>query len=260
MTAQPRRFEGKVAVVTGGGNGISLAICEAFAAEGAFVVIADLRRQAAEAARDRIWAGGGQALSIRMDVAIEADVCAMVEAVSRDCGSIDILVNNAGIILHKLIIDLEQAEWDHQLGVQLTGPFLVSKHVGRHMIARGGPGKIVNISSPSAVMGRVRNGAHCVSKAGLTLLTQVLAMELAPYRITVNALAPGLTDVQAQRREEATSQAYKDSFLKMVPFGRLAETHEIARSILFLSSTDSDFMTGQLCLADGGLMAGHQFG
>lgn len=256
-TGNAQRFEGKVVVVTGGANGIGLAITEAFIAEGAQVVIADINREAAERARDDILAAGGRAICLISDVSIEAEVCAMVQDAVARCGRIDILVNNAGVILHKLIVDLELEEWNRQLGVQLTGPFLVSKHVGRHMIERGGPGKMVNISSIAAVMGRVRNGAHCVSKAGLTLLTKVLAMELAEYKINVNVLAPGLIDVPIQRREDATSKAYKDSYLGMVPLGRLGEPVEIARAVLFLASSDADFITGQLFMADGGLMAGH---
>jgi NAD(P)-dependent dehydrogenase (short-subunit alcohol dehydrogenase family) len=176
-------------------------------------------------------------------------------------GRIDILVNNAGVVVHKLLVDLEMEAWQRQLDVQLTGPFLTTKHVGRHMMARSAlgqrGGKIVNISSISAVMGRVKGGPHCAAKGGLTMLTKVAAMELAAYGVNVNAVAPGLIDVPSQRAEENISTAYKTRYLQEVPLGRMGETADIAQMVLFLCSDAADWITGQLYLVDGGLMAGH---
>jgi NAD(P)-dependent dehydrogenase (short-subunit alcohol dehydrogenase family) len=251
------RFADQVAIVTGAGNGIGLALAHAFAAEGATVVVADINAASGQRAVEEISAAGGKAISIPTDVSDEAQVEAMVEATVDRLGQIDILVNNAGIVVHKMLVDLEREAWDRQLDVQLTGPFLTTKHVGRHMIARGGGGKIVNISSVSAVMGRVKGGPHCVAKGGLTMLTKVAAMELAEYGINVNAVAPGLIDVPAQRVEENLSSAYQTRYMEEVPLGRMGLPADIANSVLFLASDDASWITGQLYLVDGGLMAGH---
>ena len=251
------RFAGKVVVVTGAGNGIGQTIAEAFAADGARVVVADINPTAGERVVAGIVAGGGQALFVPVDVADEARVVAGVAAVLDRWERIDVLVNNAGVVAHKLLVEMDLATWERQLAVQLTGPFLMSKSVAQHMIARGGGGKIVNISSVSALMGRVKGGAHCASKAGLTLLTKVLAMELGPHGITCNAVAPGLIDVPAQRDEQNLSQAYQQRYLQEVPLGRIGQPADIARTVLFLSSSDADWISGQLYVVDGGLMAGH---
>jgi 3-oxoacyl-[acyl-carrier protein] reductase len=252
-----QRFAGKVAIVTGAGSGIGRTIAGALAAEGAAVAIAEINPTAGERAAAEIVAEGGRAVAIPADVADEAQVAAMVQGTIAQLGQIDILVNNAGVVAHKLLIEMEREVWDRQLAVQLTGPFLVSRHVARHLIARGAPGRIVNISSVSALMGRVKGGAHCASKAGLTLLTKVLAMELGVYGITVNAVAPGLIDVPAQRDEMNLSSAYKERYLQEVPLGRIGQPEDIARSVLFLCSDDAAWVSGQLHVVDGGLMAGH---
>lgn len=251
------RFAGKVAIVTGAGNGIGLAIAQAFAAEGARVVVADINQAAGERAAAEIVAAGGSALSIPVDVADEAQVSGLIAQIIEQYGQIDILVNNAGVVAHKLLVEMELEVWNRQLAVQLTGPFLMSKHVAQHMIERGMGGKIVNISSVSALMGRVKGGAHCCSKAGLTLLTKVLAMELGQHNITVNAVAPGLIDVPAQRDEMNLSSDYKNRYLQEVPLGRIGQPTDIAAQVLFLASSAADWVTGQLHVVDGGLMAGH---
>ncbi|MEP7189189.1 MAG: 3-oxoacyl-ACP reductase family protein [Roseiflexaceae bacterium] len=251
------RFEGKIALITGAGNGIGLAIAHAFAAKGAQVVVADINAAAGERAAADLVAAGGQALALATDVADEAQVARLVATIGERFGQIDILVNNAGVVAHKLLLEMDRADWDRQLAVQLTGPFLMSKHVARLMIDRGVAGKIINISSVAALMGRVKGGAHCASKAGLTLLTKVLAMELGQHGITVNAVAPGLIETQAQKEEMNLSSEYQNRYLAELPLGRVGQPSDIAKTVLFLASPDADWISGQLHVVDGGLMAGH---
>jgi len=251
-----KRFTGKVAIVTGGGNGIGLTIANRFAAEGAKVVIADTNASAGARTAEDIANSGGEALSVPTDVTDEDQVMSLIEKVQNHYGRIDILVNNAGVSAHKLLVEMERETWDRQIEVQLTGPFLTIKHVGRQMMAQR-TGKIVNISSAASVMGRLKAGPHCASKGGLNMLTKVAAMELAEHGINVNAVAPGLIDVPAQRDEINLSEAYKTSYLKQVPLGRIGQPSDIANMVLFLCSSEAEWITGQLFLVDGGLMSGH---
>jgi NAD(P)-dependent dehydrogenase (short-subunit alcohol dehydrogenase family) len=251
------RFANKVAIVTGAGNGIGLAIAQAFAAEGASIAIADINAAAGEGAAAALAGTGAHALAVPTDVSDEAQVMRLVAATVERFGQIDILVNNAGVVAHKLLIEMDRDTWARQIDVQLTGPFLAAKHAARHMIERGAGGRIVNISSVAALMGRVKGGAHCASKAGLTLLTKVLAMELGQYGITVNAVAPGLVETPAQQEEMNLSSIYKNRYLQELPAGRLGRPSDIANAVLFLASDASEWISGQLYVVDGGLMAGH---
>jgi 3-oxoacyl-[acyl-carrier protein] reductase len=252
-----KRFEQKIAVITGAGDGIGLQIARSFALEGASVVIAEINPVSGKRAEEQIKSEGGKALFVQVDVSDETRVEKMVETVLRQLGKIDILVNNAGVVVHVKVVDMPREAWDRQMAVQLTGPFLTSKHVARHFIARGGGGKIVNISSVSAVMGRHKAAAHCSAKGGLTMLTKVLAMELGEYGVNVNAVAPGLIDVPTQRAEENISFEYKRSYLNELPLGRMGQVEDITHMVTFLCSEEANWITGQLMLVDGGLMAGH---
>jgi 3-oxoacyl-[acyl-carrier protein] reductase len=243
--------------VTGSGDGIGFVIANKFADEGAKVIIADINHSAGEKAANEIIGSGGIAISITTDVSDENQVKTLVEKAFSQYGQIDVLVNNAGISVHGYLVELDRDDWDRQIEVQLTGPFLTTKHVGRQMISQGKGGRIVNISSVASVMGRIKTGPHCASKGGLTMLTKVAAMELAEHGINVNAVAPGLIDIPKHRDESFLSRAYKNSYMKEVPLGRMGLPSDISNMVLFLSSNEAEWITGQLFLVDGGLMSGH---
>lgn len=247
---------GKVAIVTGGATGIGRAIAEAYIDRGDAVVIADLNAPLAEATAEELRAKG-RCLAIHTDVSNEASVVAMVRRARAELGSIDYLVNNAGIHLHKLVVDTALAEWQRQIDVQLTGPFLCSREVARDMLAHGTRGAMVNIVSVAARMGRVKGVAHSASKAGLMMLTQGLAMELGGHGIRVNAIAPGLIDTESQRSEEVIATAYKTRYLQEIPLGRLGEPSEVADAVMFLCSDAARWITGHTLFVDGGFMAGN---
>jgi NAD(P)-dependent dehydrogenase (short-subunit alcohol dehydrogenase family) len=246
----------KVAIVTGAATGIGRAIAEQYARRGDAVVIADLNgplggHAAAELSQI------GRCLAIQTDVSDEPSVIEMVRRTRAELGGLDYLVNNAGIHLHKLIVDTELAEWNRQLAVQLTGPFLCAREAARDMLRHDTRGAIVNIVSVAARMGRVKGAAHSASKAGLIMLTQTLAMELGGRGIRVNAIAPGLIDTESQRAEEVISTAYKQAYIKEIPLGRLGEPGEIADAVMFLCSDAARWITGHTLFVDGGFMAGN---
>lgn len=257
MSSRSSEFAGHVAIVTGAATGIGQEIAALFLRRGAAgVVIADINGQMAEKAAAELRTIG-PCIAIQTDVADERSVAAMVKGCRDAFGRVDSLVTSAGVHLHKLVVDTSLEEWDRQLSVQLTGPFICAREVARDMLAHETRGSIVNIVSAAARMGRVKGAAHCASKAGLTLLTQVLAMELGPHGIRANAVGPGLIDTESQRDEVVMSTAYKEAYKKEIPLGTLGEPIDIAEAVLFLCSNSARWLTGQTLYVDGGFLAGN---
>ncbi len=246
------RLENKVALVTGAGRGIGRSIAVRFAREGASVIAADLDAKNAEATADEILASGGRAQGRLVDVGVQAQVEELVASAARDCGRIDLLVNVAGIGLTRLFLHTTLEEWENVLRVNLTGCFLCSQAAARVMTAQS-HGKIINIASLSGQRGGTGRAAYGASKAGVTMLTKVMAVELARYGITVNEIAPGPvnTEMTAVTHNEATRSAY----CRMIPMGRYAERDEIADAAVFLASAEADFINGQTLNVDGGFAA-----
>jgi 3-oxoacyl-[acyl-carrier protein] reductase len=243
------RLHDRVGLVTGASKGIGAEIALEFAREGADVVVNYCSDEAgALGVKKQIESLGRRAIVSRADVSKKNEVDLMVQQAMSTFGKVDILVNNSGIAVWKPFIEIEETDWDRTLGVNLKGAFLCSQAVVRHMIETGG-GSIINISSIAA------NGAmdclapYCASKGGMTLLTKALAVELAPYNIRVNALAPGTIDIERNRN---TDPNYPDDWLPFIPMGRVGVCSDVAKPVAFLASDDSAYITGQLIYACGG--------
>src|ERR1700739_763552 len=226
-------FAGKVALVTGGGNGIGAATCRAFAAAGARVAVLDRAAEAAEAGAKEITSRGGNATAYPIDVADRAGFTEVADAIAATMGGIDILVNGAGTTVRRMIPDMSPADWDRVLAVNLTGAFNGIQAVLPHLRKRGG-GAIVNVASIAGQ--RISFGGtanYTASKAGLLGLTRHAAYELAPDRIRVNAVCPGPTATGFGGA--LPSEETKAERARKIPLGRMCEPKDIADPILFLA-------------------------
>jgi NAD(P)-dependent dehydrogenase (short-subunit alcohol dehydrogenase family) len=250
------RLGNKVAIVTGGGQGIGRGIALKFSLEGAMVAIADIDLEAARNTEKEITSIDGKCLVIKSDIASSSDVKNVVRRTLEEFGEIDILVNNAGVRSVTLLLDTPEEVWNRTLAVNLTAQFLFIKEVAPHMIKQG-KGKIINIASVSALKPYRNRGAYGVSKAGVAMLTRCAALELAP-QILVNAIAPGIIHTRLTdpylKEDTPDSKAMK-AYVESLPIPRMGEPEDIANMAVFLASSDSDFCTGGLFLVDGGIMS-----
>lgn len=245
------KLEGQVALVTGGSRSIGRAMALGLARQGANVAVNYVAHaEEAQGAVREIEALGRRALAVRADTARGDEVEDMVGVVERRLGPIDILINNAGVQKRVFFLDLEEADWDWMLDVNLKGYFLVGQAVARRMKARG-RGKIINVSSEAGGFPAPRMTAYCVSKAGVAMLTKCMALELAQYGIRVNALAPGLTRTDINRKD-LEDEAFLKMRLARIPLGRVLDPEDLVGAAIFLASADSDMMTGTTLQVDGG--------
>jgi 3-oxoacyl-[acyl-carrier protein] reductase len=240
---------GKTALVTGGASGIGRAIAIAFAGEGCRVAIADRAgRDRIDAVVDAITAAGGQASGLPADVAEEAQVLSLFETAAPRLGRLDILVNNAGILIEKPLLETSAADFDRVIGVNLRGAFLVGREALRIMV-RQGSGRIINIASELAYLGRENCSIYCASKGGILSMTRSWAREFAPA-ILVNAIAPGPTDTPMLGPESTSPETLAKESAN--PLGRIARPEEIAAAAVFLAGPGATFMTGQCISPNGG--------
>lgn len=243
---QPKRFAGKVVLVTGAGHGIGRAIAERFGAEGARVVVNDVDAERANEVAQEIT--GGEAIALPADVSNKRQVDVMFNTAMARFGTIDVLVNNAGNIhAARHFLEADEEWWDKLLGVNLKGAFLCS-HRAAHIMAHRRSGVIINMSSGGATKARRGNVAYDASKGGIEAMTRAMALDLAPYGIRVNAVVPGLILTYDLTDEEAIERG------RVVPMGRLGTPEDLAGPTVFLATDDARYITGACLVVDGGVL------
>ncbi|MEU8175206.1 glucose 1-dehydrogenase [Microbispora hainanensis] len=248
------RFTGKFAVVTGAARGIGAAIARRLAAEGAAVACVDLTADRCASIVDEITVTGGRAVAFGCDVSDSAQVEALVPGVMAEFGQIDVLVNNAGLTRDNLLFRMSEEDWDKVVDVNLKSVFLMSRAVQKHMVEQRS-GAIVNLSSRSA-LGNRGQANYSAAKAGIQGLTATMAIELGPFGIRVNAVAPGyvatpMTEATAVRLG-VTPEEHQATMAQAVPLRRVGQPTEIASVVAFFASDDASYVTGQTLYVNGG--------
>ena len=242
---------GKVLLVTGAQQGIGRAMAVEFALAGADVAINWLDdERAAESAADQVRSHGRRALTLRADVASIEQTQAMVAAVEQGLGPIDILINNAGVFPRVPFLEMTESDWNYVLDVNLKGACFCAQAVAKAMVRTERSGVIINLTSGAAFRSSPRGVHYVASKGGVLSMTRAMALELAPYRIRVNAIAPGLTDTAQPRY--GSSEVELAEAARAIPLGRMARPEEIARAAVFLASDGAGFVTGQTLHVNGG--------
>ncbi len=253
------KLKGKVALITGSTRGIGKAIALGFAKEGADVLVHGRNLEKAKAVAEEVGNLGVKAMAIGGDVSISQDVRRMVEEALGQFERIDILVNNAG--LNPFILPAERITeegWDQVIDVNLKGVFLCCQAVGKRMIEQGG-GKIINISSVIGFLGEQGFLPYAVSKAGVMMLTRILAYEWSQYQITVNAIAPGIV-AAGMNTPILNKEPLVSGLVRQIPLKRLGRPEEVVQVALFLASEESSYINGTTLVVDGGMMGYHPVG
>lgn len=254
------RLQDKVAIVTGAASGMGRAIAARYVQEGARVVVADLNAAGAQRAASEIAAAGGSATSVAVDVRDQAQVQAMVDTAVREFGGLDILVNNAGVGKIIPFLETTEADWDFMFDINCKGLLWCSQAAARVMIEQGRGGKIINLASQAGRRGEALVLAYCASKACVISMNQSIALALAPHRINVNAIAPGIVDTpfwdevdkQFARLLNMEIGEPKRTFTKAIPLGRIEQPDDVTGAAVFLASSESDYVTQQCLNVDGG--------
>jgi len=243
-------LEGRVALVTGASSKIGLAVAGKLASRGARVVVVSRDGGAAEAAAKALG-GAAEAIAMTVDVGSPDTIREMMEQIDARCGGLDILVNNAGGGRLEPFLEVTLEYWEHILRINLTGAFLVAQAAARRMVASGRGGAIINMTSVSGQRGGERRAAYGAAKAGLELLTRVMAVELASHRIRVNAVAPG--PIAPEPGRFIHNDAEQAAYIKLLPMRRFGSSEEVADCVLFLVSDESRYVTGHVLNVDGGM-------
>jgi len=248
------RLQGKTAVVTGAGTGIGQAIAIAYAKEGASVVVDYVGNPTTpQDTLDKINALGGKSLGVKADVSDPNQVNSLIQQTIATFGRLDIFVNNAGIEKKFAFVDYPFDEWQKIIAVNLTGTFLCSQAAAKQMIAQGGGGRIINISSIHEDLPLLTNAPYCATKGGIRMLMRTIAVELAPHQITVNNIGPGAiyTPIDKDVEEDAKMD---DQILAEIPLKRWGKPEEVAQLAVYLASDDASYVTGSTHFIDGGML------
>lgn len=245
------KLRDRVAIVTGAGRGIGQAIAEAMAKEGAKIVVAEVSEQRGNKIAAEIKQAGGQAVFIKLDVSNSNEIKAAVENILKQFGKIDILVNNAALGQAESFLEGDEQRWDKVISVNLKGLILMTRAVVDNMIERKS-GKIVNIASSTASVGTDHQVVYGASKGGVAAFTRGLAQEMAAYHINVNAINPGFVETPMSDRGRELLPDYFQKMVGSIPWGRPGRPDDIAKVAVFLASDDSEYVTGQCIMVDGG--------
>jgi 3-oxoacyl-[acyl-carrier protein] reductase len=246
------KLEGRVALVTGGSQGIGQSCALALARQGASVALAARNRQKLEEVAGQIAAAGARAAVFAMDVSEEDQIKSGVKSAIAHFGKIDILVNNAGITRDQLVMRMKRADWDAVLNTNLTSAYLCTQQAIGSMLKQRW-GRIINITSVFGQMGQAGQANYASSKAGLIGLTMALAREVASRNITCNAVAPGFIETSMTA---GLSEEFKQNAVKMIPLGRVGTADDVASAVCFLASEESSYITGHVLNVNGGMLMG----
>ena len=243
-------LDGKVALVTGGAQGIGRVISEELAGQGAHVILGDVNLEGAEKTAAELKQTGAKASAVRIDVSSSSDVQSAFDSIIKEYKPVDIVVNNAGITRDGLLVRMKEADWDLVMNINLKGSFLCSQQAAKQMMKQKS-GAIVNISSIVGVMGNGGQANYSASKAGVIGLTKTLAREVASRGIRVNAVAPGFIDTEMTR---VLAEPVKQELIKGIPMAKLGMPEDVARCVAFLVSDRSSYITGQVINVNGGML------